>query len=175
VTSPDGNVRVIVSVENNGVDVMKVTVADAPAPTAVLIVRAVAGAAVTAPTAGVLAKAAMVSLEVSILNPPGTAAVAASVRPEHTTLTSPGATLPVTVMTMIGDTNTDDEVVAGVTMVHLSTSWAVTRPVGNARVILSLAPREVEVVNEIETLLSVPTPPLIIVIMGHFTQLVQEP
>ena len=63
-TSPAGNVRVIVSVENNGVDVMKVTVADAPAPTAVLIVRAVAGAAVTAPTAGMPAKAVTQQLPV---------------------------------------------------------------------------------------------------------------
>ena len=48
---------------------MNVTVAVPPNPTALLITKAVEASAVTAPTAGVLTKAATVSLDVSIFRP----------------------------------------------------------------------------------------------------------
>ena len=77
---------------------------------------------VATPTAGVFTKAKTVSLVVWIFKPDGIALVAASVKPEHTTITCPAATLEYTVITISPPANADDEVVAGETMVHLSTA-----------------------------------------------------
>ena len=75
------------------VEVVKETVAVWPAVAAtMLIVRAVAAEADTAPTAAMSTLAATVSLLVVILRPgpaAGTAALAARVMPEHVTLTAP--------------------------------------------------------------------------------------
>ena len=98
----------------------KDTVAVFEDPTDVLIVNADPATAVTAPTAGVLTKAATVSLEVSIFKPvlgedvdAVTAARAARVKSEQTTVTSPAASGVCKVMTMLSDANADDVPVDG--------------------------------------------------------------
>jgi hypothetical protein len=163
VTRPDGNVREIFSVGNSGVEVMNVTVAAPPDPTALLIVNADPASAITAPTAGVLTKAATVSLEVSIFKPvlgedvdTVIAAWAARVRSEHITDTDPAATLPFKVMTILDDTN-DEEEDTGDDVTHLSTLCETTRPDGNVRVILSPMTRMFEVVKVMVALWPGPT------------------
>jgi len=157
----DGNVRVISSVAAKAVEVVKETEAvPTPTPMAVLIVKADAALALTAPTAGVLTKAPTVSLEVAIFRPVAgtsvasfTAALGARVISVHDTVTGPGAMLApaASVILMVSAPYNDVAAATGEVMVHLLLTVAVTRPAGNVRMMLSVAPvKAVEVVKETE-------------------------
>jgi hypothetical protein len=139
-----------------------------------LVIEANAMEAVATPTAGVFTKAATASLEVSIFKPAGIATVAASVRLEHTTITGPAGTNPLTAITMLPPDADDEVVEGGMVMVHLLTSCAVTRVTGNMRVILSPAARALEVVKDMVALPPGPTA-LVIVSVGNLTHCVHEP
>jgi len=157
-----GNVRVISSVSAKAVEVVKETEAvPLSTPMAVLIVKADAALALTAPTAGVLTKAPTVSLEVAIFRPvagtsvasPFTAALGARVISVHDTVTGPGAMLApaASVILMVSAPYNDVAAATGEVMVHLLLTVAVTRPAGNVRMMLSVAPvKAVEVVKETE-------------------------
>ena len=159
---------------------MNVTVAVPPNPTALLITKAVEASAVTAPTAGVLTKAATASLDVSIFRPVAevadavTAPLASRYKSEHITVTDPAATFPFAVITILFDTNDEEDGDAGDMMKHLSTPCETTRPAGNARVILSPMTREVDVVKVTVALWPKPTA-LVIVNMGDLMQREHDP
>ncbi len=103
------------------------------APTPLLRVKADAASAVMAPTAGVLAKAATVSLFVLISTPLVKAAFAARVRPVHDTVTAPATSVAVVSKLIVTtpEANADVDFVTGEVMLHLSAAFAVTRSLGN--------------------------------------------
>jgi hypothetical protein len=145
VTRLAGKVSVIlllVACAVNGVDVLKVTAAVPPMPTAVVIWNA-SRAALTAPMAGMLKKDGTLSVDVSIFKPVVPAAVAvtaadaASVSPEHVTVTDPAARAEVTVnviaLVAYAEVETTE---AGEVMPHKLIACVVTRPAGKVSVIL---------------------------------------
>ncbi len=180
VIRPAGNVRLIKPLGIRAVDVVKVTVTVPPNPTALLICNADGTSAVTAPTAGVLTKAATASLDVSIFRPVEevadavTAPLATTYKSEHITVTDPAATFPFAVIMILFDTNDEEDGDAGDMMKHLSTLCETTRPAGNVRVILSPMTREVDVVKVTVALWPKPTA-LVIVNMGDLMQREHDP
>ena len=110
------------------------------APTPLLSVKADAASAMMAPTAGVLTKAAMVSLFVSIFRPAVavavTAAFAARVRPVHVTVTAPAASVAVAPRVIVMASAAYAAVPAVVGEEMAQAVPAVTRPAGNVRVTL---------------------------------------
>ncbi len=133
------------------------------------IVRALAATAVTQPTQGVLAYAkSSVDREVSIFKPvvpvavAVTAAMAASVSPEHVTVTDPASRTEVTVNVIALNAYAEVETTeAGTVMAHKLIADCDTRPIGKVSVILlfvALAANAVEVLKVTVAVLSAPVP-----------------
>lgn len=162
-TTPAGKVKVILFAEEgtNAVDVVNDIVAVSDVPGILLKINAVAASAVTAPTAGVVTLAAMVSFDVLITRPETTSGFDVSVISVHVTVTGPAARTAseANVIVMEPAAYFEVDLVAGVVMAHLSSGFADTSPAGNAIVILLAeeAAKGVEVVKEIPAVPEGPT------------------
>jgi len=140
----------MVSLDTKAVDVVNVTVAEAVADAAVVMLKAVA-AADTQPTHGVFTRAAIVSLFVLISTPPGPdASEAASgcvIRPLHVTVTAPAGAAPDKVIVTALVKNPDVHTTAGDITPHANVPEAVMRLGGKVSVMVSLDTKAVDVVN----------------------------